>query len=100
MALEQVFFPFPSVREQQKELIEDVSRVVSEKKHLVAHAPTGLGKTVSVLSPAIAFALREGKTVFFLTPKISQHQIAIDVVRQMALQFRLNIKAVDLVGKK
>ncbi|MEK6941375.1 MAG: DEAD/DEAH box helicase, partial [archaeon] len=100
MALEQIFFPFQSVREQQKELIEDISRVIYEKKHLVAHAPTGLGKTVSVLAPAIAFALREGKTVFFLTPKISQHQIAVDVVRQMALQFQLNIKAVDLVGKK
>ncbi|MBI2598138.1 MAG: ATP-dependent DNA helicase, partial [Candidatus Diapherotrites archaeon] len=100
MNLSQVFFPFPRVREGQKELVLDIASVLSQKKHLVAHAPTGLGKTVSALAPAITFALQEGKTVFFLTPKISQHQLAVDVVRQMASQFKLNLKAVDLVGKK
>jgi len=40
-----VFFRYDEVRQGQEELIKDISECVTNKKHLIAHAPTGLGKT-------------------------------------------------------
>lgn len=95
-----VFFPYDSVREQQDLLLEDVANAVAGKKVMLAHAPTGLGKTAAVLCPALSYALENGKTVFFLTPKISQHEIAVQLVKDLNKKFGLKIRGVDLVGRK
>lgn len=100
MQKHEIFFPFETTRLFQDELIKDVLMALGGKKHLLCHAPTGLGKTASVLSPAISFALKENKNIFFLTPKTSQHQIAVELVKSMSKKFGLNISAIDLVGKK
>ena len=73
---------------------------IHEKKHLLAHAPTGMGKTIGVLCPAISYAMENKKTVFFLTSKISQHEIAVESVKLMNEKFGLGIRGVDLVGRK
>ncbi len=96
----QVYFPFEKVRPFQDELIKDVCLALSERKHLVCHAPTGLGKTVSALAPAISFALKENKSVFFLSPKTSQHELAVEVVKGLSKKFGLNLRGIDLVGKR
>jgi DNA excision repair protein ERCC-2 len=95
-----VYFPYDLVREEQSKLINDVVKTIKNEGVLIAHAPTGLGKTVSSLAPAISYALEYGKKVFFLTPKISQHQIVLDTVREMNKKFGLDIKAIDLVGRR
>ena len=65
-------FPFPSLREGQRELIENVYTAVKNGERLFAEAPTGIGKTVSVLYGAARalYALGEGK-IFYLTAKNS-----------------------------
>ena len=95
-----VFFPYASIREEQKKLIKDIAKTINDQKILFAHAPTGLGKTVSSLAPAIAYALENNKKIFFITPKISQHEIVLETIKLMNEKFGLNIKAVDLVGRK
>ena len=95
-----VFFPYEKLRDEQKQLISDVATTISEGKVLFAHAPTGLGKTVSSLAPAIAHALEQKKKIFFITPKISQHAIVLETVKLMNEKFGLDIKAVDLVGRR
>ncbi len=96
----QVFFPYDNVRLQQKEIMGDVADCLNKRKVLVAQAPTGLGKTVSSLAPAIAYARENGKKIFFLTPKSSQHKIVFETINLINEKFGLDIKAVDLVGKK
>jgi len=96
----QVYFPYDKMREEQKQLIQDIACAIKDKKVLLAHAPTGLGKTVSSLAPALSYALEHEKKVFFLTPKISQHEIVLETAQLMNQKFSLGIKAVDLVGKK
>ncbi|PIN85344.1 MAG: hypothetical protein COV47_02630 [Candidatus Diapherotrites archaeon CG11_big_fil_rev_8_21_14_0_20_37_9] len=94
-----IFFPHDSVRPQQSELINDIVKALHEGKTLVANAPTGIGKTASSIAPALSFAIQNNLKVFFLTPKSSQHEIAIQTVKMMNEKFGLKIKAIDLVGK-
>jgi len=96
----EVYFRHPGIRKHQDALIADAMQAVEGKKILVANAPVGLGKTDAVLAPAITYALKHGKTVFFLTPKISQHRIALSVVRGMREKYGLDLRAVDLIGRR
>lgn len=62
-------FPF-AYRKGQKELARDVYRTILRKKLLFIQAPTGTGKTASVIFPAIK-AVGEGLAdkIFYLTAK-------------------------------
>lgn len=95
-----IYFRHEKPRIFQKEMMDDVYSAIAERKILLAHAPTGSGKTDASLSAAITYAVENDLTVFFLTPKISQHRIAMDVVRGIAQKYDLKIKAVDLIGRR
>jgi DNA excision repair protein ERCC-2 len=96
----QVYFPYEKVRGEQNTLIKDIAHCASNGKVLFAQAPTGLGKTASSLAPMLSYALENKKKVFFLTPKISQHEIVLETAQLMNAKFNLGIKALDLVGRK
>ena len=93
------YFPFKKIREFQKDLMQDVLDCIENGENLIAHAPTGLGKTVATLVPAIEFAVERGLSVFFLTPKHTQHRIAIETLRKIK-EKGADIKAIDIIGKK
>jgi len=93
-------FPFSSIREGQREFMADVNEVIESEKILFAHAPTGIGKTVAALVPAVQHALANEKTVFFLTSKRSQHKIAIDTLRLIQQRAGLELVAVDITSKQ
>ena len=93
-------FPFPSIRDGQREFMEDVKDAVEGGKILVAHAPTGIGKTVATLVPALEYAVENGKTIFFLTSKRSQHKIAIDTLRLIKDHAKREFTAVDITSKQ
>ena len=63
-------FPYPRVREGQNEFIRAAYRAMCRGTELFSEAPTGTGKTVSALFPAIR-AIGEGRIskAFYLTPK-------------------------------
>ncbi|MCR5295598.1 MAG: ATP-dependent DNA helicase [Lachnospiraceae bacterium] len=62
-------FPFP-YREGQKALVASVYRGIRNKEELFLMAPTGVGKTLSVLYPSVR-ALGEGlaERIFYLTAR-------------------------------
>lgn len=68
-SIQKLNFPF-SYRKGQKELITDVYRTIKREKILFIQAPTGTGKTISTLFPAVK-ALGEGLAdkIFYLTAK-------------------------------
>ncbi len=88
-------FPFHKAREGQKEFMDDAKKTFRNQEVLIAHAPTGIGKTAAVLTSA-ANEKKEGEKIFFLTSKQSQHQIAIETVKNMPSQ----INAIDVISKK
>ncbi len=95
-----MFFRHKALRKHQDALIKNVNEAIDESAVLLAHAPMGLGKTDAVLSPALEFAVKYGRRVLFLTPKISQHEIALDVIKGLNKKHGLNLRAIDLIGRK
>jgi DNA excision repair protein ERCC-2 len=93
-------FPFDKVRGGQQELMRDVECVLDKGGHLVAHAPTGIGKTVAVVAPALSYALENGKTVFFLAPKHTQHTIVVDTLKKISAKYDTSFVSVDIIGKQ
>lgn len=73
----EIGFPYPNPREGQTELAESAFRAIRKGQRLFAEAPTGIGKTMSTLYPAVK-ALGEGlcERIFYLTPKASTRREA------------------------
>ena len=84
-SMAKVAFPYPSVREGQRELISATYRAIRGGYSLYACAPTGIGKTVSTLFPAVR-AMGEGVTdkIFYLTPKNTAALAAVDAAERLA----------------
>ena len=68
--LKAMTFPFGAYREGQRELAVSVYRAIQDSGKIFANAPTGIGKTVSTLFPALK-AVGEGlcSKVFYLTAR-------------------------------
>lgn len=93
-------FPFERIRPGQEEFLEDVKKNIDEGGFLLANVPTGIGKTAASISPAVEDALKNDRTVFFMTSKQSQHQIAVDTLRKLSKRAGISIKAVDIISKQ
>jgi DNA excision repair protein ERCC-2 len=70
-----VDFSLPEIRPQQQQMMETVSGCLLQKHHLLVSAPTGTGKTAAALYPALQFAVRQNKKIFFATAKSTQQQM-------------------------
>lgn len=95
-----MLFRFSKMREGQEEFVRDLVEAFRDGKIFLAHAPTGMGKTDASISAALTVALELGLKVVFLTPKISQHSLALKVVGGINRVYDLREKALDIVGKK
>ncbi|MGO1369237.1 DEAD/DEAH box helicase [Senegalia sp. (in: firmicutes)] len=72
-------FPFDRYRKGQRKLAVGVYRTIEEKKKLFVEAPTGIGKTISTLFPAIkAIGENKGEKMFYLTAKTITRTVAED----------------------
>ena len=49
-------FPFPELRKGQDAMLDDCRTAFAGGEHLLAHAPTGLGKTAAALTAAVEVA--------------------------------------------
>ena len=97
-----VFFAHDSLREGQKEMLQDSISALKMNGHHLAAAPTGIGKTAAALAAALETSSQSvNKKIFFLTGRQSQHKIVIETIREInkSLDFQ-NIKCVDLIGRQ
>ncbi len=81
---ETLAFPHGEIRPGQGEIVEAVGQALAERSHLLVAAPTGIGKTVAALWPALRYALAENKRVFVLTAKNLQQEMATRVLRLLS----------------
>ncbi|MBR7185412.1 MAG: ATP-dependent DNA helicase [Clostridia bacterium] len=84
-AIREAGFPYGKFRAGQDELALAVFRAIRRGERLFAQAPTGIGKTMSTLYPAVK-ALGEGKCdrIFYLTAKGSTAREAWAAARRLA----------------
>ena len=93
-------FPYAEMREAQSEFIRSAYRTIARGGELFAQAPTGTGKTVSALFPAIR-AMGDGRVdkVFYLTPKTTTAEAAKDCISFMC-ENGASIRAIILTAKE
>lgn len=80
-------FPFEGYRPGQREMAVQVYTAARLSRRLFASMPTGTGKSVAALFPALK-ALGEGLTgqVYYLTARTTQRQGAAEALRHMRAQ--------------
>ncbi len=72
-------FPYPKMREGQKDMIRAVYETIKNRTRLFCDAPTGIGKTVSVLYPALkGLGNQRCDRVFYLTSKGTVQRAVMD----------------------
>ena len=98
-SIEGLGFPFP-YREGQRELVADVYRTIYHGRKLFLEAPTGVGKTISTIYPAIqAMGKGMGEKLFYLTAKTITRTVAEDTLTILR-QKGLHLKSVILTAKE
>ncbi len=92
-------FPYNEYLKNQRKLAVAVYKTIEASKRIFIQAPTGTGKTISALFPAIK-ALGEGNTgrIFYLTAKTITRQVAVDAISRM-WERGLRLKAIVLTAK-
>ncbi|WP_160683652.1 ATP-dependent DNA helicase [Clostridium sp. C2-6-12] len=85
-------FPFDEYRAGQRKLINISYQTIKEKEILFTQAPTGIGKTISTIFPAVkAIGEGIGERIVYLTAKTINREVAEDTferLRQEGLKFK------------
>lgn len=99
-SIHKLIFPYSNLRSGQKELMERVVSAIRSKQILFAEAPTGIGKTIGVLFPALKCLARDyGDKIFYLTAKTSTRDIARKALADMRSS-GLYLRAILLSSKE
>lgn len=98
-SIKKIEFPY-EYRKGQKELAAGVYRTISRKKNLFIQAPTGVGKTISTVFPAVKAVGEElGDKIFYLTAKTITGTVAretFELLRKQGYQ----AKVVSITAKE
>ena len=98
-------FPFPAYRPGQYEMARAVYRTIAGGGRLFCAAPTGIGKTMSTLFPALkAMGEEKGERIFYHTAKTITRQAAEEALARLRQntadsETPLRLKAVTLTAK-
>ena len=94
-----VEFPF-EYRDGQRDLVTSVYRTILRKKKLFIQAPTGVGKTMATVFPAVkAVGEGLGEKIFYLTAKTITRTVAEQAFQTLKKQ-DLSLKVITLTAKE
>ena len=97
-SIKSMVFPF-EYRKGQKELVTYVYQTIYHRRKLFIEAPTGVGKTISTLFPAVkAMGEELSHKIFYLTAKTITRTVADEAIELMRRQ-GLRFKSVVLTAK-
>ena len=93
-------FPYGDFRGSQREMSVAIYRTIREKKELMVEAPTGTGKTMGALFPALkALGENEGDRIFYVTARTPGRLAAEDAFREL-IDKGMKCRAVSLTAKQ
>ena len=99
-SLENLKFPFP-YREGQRDLVSYVYQTIYHQKKLFIEAPTGVGKTISTIFPAMkAMSKGMGDKLFYLTAKTITRTVADQTFALLREKQGVAFKSVILTAKE
>jgi DNA excision repair protein ERCC-2 len=99
VSIAEAAFPFPNFRKGQRELAALVYRSIRDKRNCFIEAPTGLGKTLATLYPAIkSLPLLDNGKVFYVTAKTPGRLAARDALERLRSQ-GVHVRSVSLTAK-
>jgi DNA excision repair protein ERCC-2 len=97
--LETINFPFEKFRPNQEDIIKQTTQCLQKKGRLMLMAPSGLGKTIGTLFPALKFAVKKNKRLFVITSKTTQQHIYRDTLRLLTKK-RAKFNSIILTAKE
>jgi Rad3-related DNA helicase len=82
--VKKVPFPYTEIRDGQESMVKTIYRGIVKGKNVFVQAPTGIGKTISSLYPAIR-AMGEGRVdkIFYLTAKAQTRREAWGALKKL-----------------
>ncbi|WP_456444085.1 helicase C-terminal domain-containing protein [Thermococcus sp.] len=92
------YFPYRKMRPNQREFIEFVAETVRNGENVIIEAPTGFGKTVSVLAGILPFAKEEGYKVLYLARTHRQMDRVIEELK--VISGKSLVSGVELRSRK
>jgi DNA polymerase-3 subunit epsilon/ATP-dependent DNA helicase DinG len=93
-------FPNYEYRPQQIEMLRAVTRALSENRHLLVEAGTGIGKSMAYLLPAALWALKNGQRVVISTNTINlQDQLINKDIPDLRSAMGINLSAAVMKGR-
>ena len=100
-AIEQLSFPFSEFRKGQRELAEAAYKANKRAKQLLIEAPTGSGKTLGTLFPAIKALQTESlDSLFYLTTRNTARRVALDAFKLIRSDSSLALTLVEMTSKE
>src|SRR5258707_5324859 len=78
-----VTLPYGRIRPCQEGIVGAVARAIYQRDALLVSAPTGIGKTIAALYPAVKQSLKLGKKLFYLTSKTLQQDAVIKALEML-----------------
>lgn len=99
-SLSELTFPFDSFRPGQRQMAALVYSTIKEQKKIFLEAPTGIGKTMSALFPALK-AMGEGRTekVFYLTAKNVTAEAVLTADRLLRDRSHMQLASIRITAK-
>jgi DNA excision repair protein ERCC-2 len=95
----QVSFPFAELHAGQRVLAESVFKAATLGRSLIAQAPTGIGKTIGTLFPALKSGTKEPHKIFYLAAKTSGRAMALSALESLGGN-RAGLRTLELVAKE
>ena len=98
-SIKSLIFPY-DYRSGQKKLVEDVYRTILRRKNLFIQAPTGVGKTISTIFPAVKAVGEElADRIFYLTAKTITASVARDTFELLG-EYGYRAKVIQITAKE
>lgn len=96
--IKEIEFPFVNKRQGQRDLMKAVYETLNTKKEILyAIAPTGIGKTMATIFPALK-SLKPSEKLFYSTAKGSGKNAPLDAIKILA-EKGLKLKTIDITAK-
>lgn len=95
--INEISFPFKDIRLGQRDLMKTVYQALKDKEIVYAIAPTGIGKTMATIFPALK-TLNKMDKLFYLTAKGSGKNAPLDAMKILSKQ-GLKCKTIDITAK-